>query len=145
MARLVTFMSILLIIDILFIMTGQICSQGACSLGSLIFQTAINLQDGVNMQLFTQLIGSIDNIFSSSTGFAALIASVGAVTAGLVFRQSDTILFLPIAITFAIMANDFVFIYAYLASISQQIALLIMGPMFAIYIITVVEWLRGKD
>lgn len=145
MGRLITFITILLIIDILFIMTGQICIQGSCSLGSIIFQTAISLQDGLNGQFFTQLIGSIGSLDNSLVGIAALIASISSVVAGVVFRQSDTILFLPLSFTFAIMANDFIFIYAYLASVSSNLALLIMAPMFIVYVITVIEWLRAKD
>lgn len=145
MGKLVTFLTILIVVDLLFVMTGQLCAQGTCSLGSIIFQTAINLQDGVNGQLFTELIGSIGDLFSSGTGLLALFASAATVIAGITFAKSDNLLFIPIAATFAIMANDFIFIFEYLASLNIYLATLTMAPITIIYLVSVLEWVRGKD
>lgn len=145
MGKLITFLVILLVIDLLFIMTGQICNNGACSLGSIIIQTALNLQNGVGMALFNEIIGSLTDLFTSSTGLFSLFAGAATIIAGIAFRQSDTVLFIPIGATFAIMASDFVFIYVYLASLNFYLATIVMAPIIIIYIISVVEWVRGKD
>lgn len=145
MGKLVTFITILIVVDLLFIMTGQLCTDGSCSLGSIIIQTILNLQDGVGLTLFHELIGSLSDLFSSSTGVLSLVAGAATVITGLVFSKNDSLIFIPIGATFAIMASDFVFIYVYLESLNFYLATITMGVIIVIYILTIVEWIRGKD
>ncbi len=134
-------------VDLLFIATGQICTEGAgCSLSSVIFNALLNIGDISATDLFRELIGSIKDLFSSKTGIFALAATVGvAATGAAIFARTEIILFIPIAATLSIMAGDFVFIASYLASINPLLATFIMAPIIIIYVITLVDWVKGRD
>ena len=88
MGKVVTFLTILIFIDLLFIATGQVCSSEAgCSLGSIIFNAILNLADFNASTFFGELIGNIGDLFNSGTGIFALVVG-SAVTVG---ARSQTI------------------------------------------------------
>ena len=155
MGKLIKFLTILIFVDLLFIMTGQICAVGECSLGSTIFGSIINLVDNVNggdittTQIFRELIGDVSGgiveLFKSPTGIAALFGT-GAVIIGAFFATKQfNILFIPITVTLALLTSDLVFIAKTLFVLNLWLGVLIMIPLIIIYMIVVVSWLKGQD
>ncbi len=144
MGKLITFITLLIFLDLFFIATGQICNAGAgCSIGGILFNALFNLENFTAGTFFSDLIGSILNLSNSNTGIAAL--GIGAtVLIGSIFIRSELI-YLPISFTLALLASDFILIAAYLISLNAILGTFIMAPIILIYILTVVEWLRGKD
>ncbi len=130
--------------DLLFIVTGQACSVDTCSSGSIVFNALINLSSFNFTVFFKELIGDVLNLAGSGAGIASLVAGV-SVTLGTVLTKSDSVLFIPVALTFGIIGADFIVIYALLSSINTIAATLIMGPIMVLYAVTVVDWVRGKD
>ena len=149
MGRLATMITILICVDLLLVVTGQVSPTDNGTIGSLIITSVLDLKNAQSGLFFDQLIGNVSNIFGSTTGILALIVGgATAIIAGIAFRQSDTLLFIPIAISLSTISADFIFIYAFLAQwgpASQILATLIIGPTFVMYIFTCLEWLRGKD
>ena len=145
MGKIVTYLTILIFIDLFFIATGQICSSGAgCSLGSIVLNSLLNLENVTSLSFFTDLIGDIGNLFNSGTGIAALITGA-VVLIGSLFIPGDIRFFIPITFSLALLTSDFVFIAAYLISLNAVLGTFIMAPLIVIYILATVEWLRGKD
>ena len=143
MSKLIWAISFLIIADLLFISTGQLCASGTCSLTSIVFEAVLDLNNFDAGTFFSSLIGNISDLFNSEAGLASLIAA-GAVIVGTFFvRPQDSILFIPLALTFALLASDFVIIFGYLASFNFILATFIMAPIIIIYIVAVIEWLRG--
>ncbi len=145
MGKLVGYISMLIFIDMFFLATGQLCGTGTCSLSTILLNAIINLGTLNGTAFFSELIGGFFSLFSSKTGFAALIATGGVLVGSILAVRNITILFIPLAFTFALLAGDFVLIFIYLLSFSPVLATFIMAPLTIIYILTVVEWLRLKD
>ncbi len=139
------FLMILIFIDLFFITTGQICSQGACSLTSILFNAVLDLNNFSFTQFFTDLIGNASSIFSSTTGLMSLFIG-GSVLVGSIFgSKSDLLTVLPVTAALALLASDFVFIASYLLSINVILATFVMAPITIMYGIVVIDWWRGKD
>ncbi|KKK69669.1 hypothetical protein LCGC14_2931710 [marine sediment metagenome] len=145
MARAMRYLTILIFADLFFIATGQICSQDACGLGSIIFNAVLNLGSMPLTDLFSAFIGDALNLFSSATGIAALGVSGGVIIATFIATREFRVLLIPIALTLALIAGDFVIITSYLISLNVLLATFIMGPLSIIYVFTILEWLIGKD
>lgn len=147
MGKAITYLSILIFIDLLFIITGQICTGAdSCTISSLIFDTLLNLGKVSGSQLMFAFIGDLYNLLSSNTGIFSIIAGIGMATLGSVITKSDSLLFLAVAgAALSILVNDFVQIYLYLASLSPIFSVLIMGPIIILFIFTIVDRSRGKD
>lgn len=144
MGKLVTFLSILIFIDLLFLATGQICARGDCTFTSIIFDAMFKIGDMKNSQIFLELIGNIFDKLSSATGILALLSS-GAVLVAYIATKEFRLLLIPMVITFAVLISDFVTISVVLWDINKLLAVFIMSPISIIYTITVVEWFIGKD
>ena len=145
MGKLIQFVTLLIFMDLFLIATGQICSSGAgCSLGSILLNSLLNIENATALSFFTDLIGDITNLFSSGTGIAALILGAG-VLIGSLFNPGDIRFFLPVTLSLALLTADFVFIAAYFISLNAVLGTIIFAPIILIYILTIVEWLRGKD
>lgn len=148
MGKLVRYLTILIFIEMLFIITGQLLpSSGGSnpgSVGSIIFNAILNLGSLSLQEIFTQSIGQFGDLFNSSSGIGALILG-GAVTLGTLFTKNDSILFIPIGFTLALLSLDFIFIANYLGSFNFILSTLLLAPITIIYIITVIEWIRSKD
>jgi hypothetical protein len=145
MGKLVTYLTLLIFIDIFFIATGQICNdQVGCSIGSIIFNSILNVENITSLNFFTQLIGDIGNLFNSATGIGALILGA-TVIIGSFFIPGEIRVFIPLAFTFALLIADFVFIATYLISLNALLGTVLMAPIAILYILVVIEWLKGKD
>ena len=145
MGKLITFITILIFMDLFFIATGQICNANAgCSLGSILLNSLLDIGNVTANTFFSNLIGDIGNLFNSGTGIAAIV--IGAIVLiGSLFIPGDIRFFIPITFSLALLTSDFVFIAAYLISLNAILGTFIMAPIILIYILTVLEWLRGKD
>lgn len=145
MGKLITFITILIFLDLFFIATGQVCNVSTgCSLGSILLNSLLDLENITAGTFFTNLIGNIGDLFNSGTGIAA-IALGATVLIGSLFIPGDIRFFLPVTFSLALLTSDFVFIASYLISLNAILGTFIMAPIILIYILTVVEWLRGKD
>lgn len=141
MGKFLRYISILIFLDLIFILTGQI---NFSSIGSIIINGIINLKSLTLTDLFSQIIGQVGSLASSSSGLASLILG-GLVTIGTIFSKSDTILFIPVGITFGLLTSDLILIGTYLSSLNSILATVLIAPLGIIYILTVMEWVRGKD
>ncbi len=139
------YLTILIFADLFFIATGQICSQGTCSLGSIIFNAILNIGSISLTDLFVELIGSIGLVFNSVTGILSIGAAGGVILTTFLASKEFRILLIPISFTLAVIASDFVIISSYLISQNVILGTLIMAPLIIIYVFTVVEWLIGRD
>lgn len=144
MGKLVTYITILIFIDLFFIATGQICAEGACTLSSIIFDALLNIEDATVGSFFSNLIGTVDNLFNSGIGIAALLAGT-AVLVGSIFTKELRILLIPVMFALALITSDFVIISSRLIQLNGVLGIMIMAPIIIIYMLTVVEWWIGKD
>lgn len=133
MGRLTTFITILIFIDLLFILTGQI---GEISSSSIILNTILNL----------------GNIFGSPFYILVFVVAIGGIAAvtgvntGIINKAGiDFLAFTGLAISLGFLAGDFVSIFVYLFTLNEILAVVIMSPIIIIFLLSVLEWLRGKD
>ena len=132
MGKLIRMISILIFIDLLFIITGQLTLNSPTS---AIIQAILDPANIQSSQLWTLLIISGISILSLTT----------AVVVGIVTRNLEFFFFVTISLGFATLVGDFVTIFVHLASFNIVLATLIMGPIIILFVFTVLEWLRGKD
>ena len=145
MGKLITYISILIFIDLLFLATGQICSVDDCTLSSVIFGAIMNIKDVTFTQFFIELIGDLTEKFSSLTGILSLGAAGAVIVTAFVATKEFRILLIPMFLTLAVIASDFVTIGNRLISMNHVLGSFIMIPIILIYSLVVVEWLIGKD
>lgn len=151
MGRMNTYLTILICLDLLFIVTGQLCSGvGSCSFTSIIFSMIINPQAATFSTWWSGLIGNLGSLLSGNassgqigqllaSGATALIAA-GSLIFGL---KNDSILFAGTGLLLSLLAGDFILIYQYLASFNVVVATLLMSPIIVIYVFSCLEWVRG--
>jgi len=144
MGKVITFLTILIFIDILFIATGQLFASGTPTLTSIILNGIINLADLNFTAFFTEIIGDFSDLFSSTTGLAALAVGAGVLVSTF-FISAELRLFVPIALTLGLLASDFIVIFMILRASNALLATFIFAPIILIYVFTVVEWLKNKD
>ncbi len=147
MGKVIFFVVAIIMIDILLLGTGQMCiienGDQQCSLGSIVFNGIVNLADLKFSEFFRELVGDAVNLFNSDTGFTSLIIG-GIVTLGAVaFSSSDNRIFIPIAVTLGLLTADWVFLFKSMDNI--LLGTLIFAPLAMAYILTVLDWIRGKD
>lgn len=156
MGKLVTFLTMLMMIDLMFIVTGQLCNSGdACSFTSIIFAMMINPSTSTLSTWFTAIIGNIGDLLAGSStsggmgsllGYLAAGAGIAVTVGSLIFGvKNDAVLFATTGIALSLLVGDFVNIYAYLYSGNPVVATIIMSPITVLYVFTCLEWLRGKD
>ncbi len=131
MGKLVTFLVMLFVIDLLFLATGQLTLDSPSSLIINAIQDPSIIQDS---NFWTILI----------TGVSALAVGA-AVIAGIATRNSDIAIFITMGTALALLTGDYLAIYNHLASINKPLAILIMAPIIVIFTLVIVEWIRGKD
>jgi len=133
--------------DLLFIMTGQICnSEVGCSISSIILNAILDLPSLSVSEFFRQIIGDIYDLTNSSTGIFALIGGLIGVGIGSLLTRSDSLLWLSVAgASFGLIISDFVFIFSYLFSLNKILATIIMAPTMVIFVLVLLDWSRGKD
>ncbi len=121
----------LVIIDILFLITGQLTLDSSAS---IIIRSIKDPSAITELNFWTVLI----------TGLSTLGATA-AVFAGFVTKSSDIVIFIIMSTTLALMIGDFVNIYNTLAAFNKPFATIIMAPIVIIFTFIIVEWARGKD
>ncbi len=134
MGKLIQYILILAIIDLLFIITGQL---GFESSTSVILSALVNPSIVLTSNWWASLI--------KGTGAISSLIITTVVIAGIATRNSDITIFAAMAGVLALLAADFILIYNHLASLNLVLATMIMSPVIIVYVMTVVAWLRGKD
>lgn len=142
MGKVSKFLTIVIFIDLFFIITGQLGNQ---SISSIIFDSILNFQNITGTELFKEFIGDIANLASSTVGFLALLATGGVIVGAFIATKEFRILLIPITFTLALVAGDLITINLRLIEANAILASLIMIPLTIIYIFSVVEWLKGSD
>lgn len=148
MGKMINLVSMLVFIDLFFLVTGQLCVEGVCSISSIVFGAILDPNTILDLGIFTFLIGTIQSLLSSPTGIASLLggATVATVFVGSsIFRGIDTILFITIGLTLAGLASDFIFLFVNLSQLNFVLAAMTILPIIIIYIFSIVEWMRLKD
>lgn len=133
MAKLQTYLGILIFIDILFIITGQLNLDSNLS----IVTGAILNPSAFRTTLFFAL-------FLGTVGIAGLVAKSG-VTTGLLFSATNVLAFTAMAIAMIGLVGDFINIFLVLNAQNTVLATVIMAPLIMLFAVTLAEWLRGKD
>lgn len=133
MAKMLWAVMTLIIIDILFLVTGQL---GVESVTSLISNAILDPSSITFSTFWTAMIGD--------GGIGAIAVGVG-VTVGSLISATNVIVFLPMGLVFAVLIGDYLTIYNLLADSNPVLATMIMVPVMMAFIITVVEWIRAKD
>lgn len=133
MGKLMTYVTILIFIDILFLVTAQFVIASPSS----VIINSIN-------DLSTLTSSNFWQILISTTGISTL-AITAVVIAGLITRASDILIFVPMAVGLALLIGDYIAIFSYIASINKVFALLTFVPIVVMFSLVIVEWLRGKD
>ncbi len=146
MGKLIFFITLLIFIDLFFIATGVACAGSSCTLSSVIFNAIISLDTLTFGQMFSELIGNVSDIGNSTAGFAALLVGGGiAITAAFLATRQIELLLIPVAATFGLITGDFIIIASYLFAENSVLGMFVMAPISIIYVLTVLEWWRGKD
>lgn len=155
MGRIVTYLTILIVMDLMFIVTGQLCAGGdSCTLTSAIFGIIMNPSLATLSSWFHGLIGDLGSLLSGNASpgqignlISTLIGAGGAIAVGsLVFGlKNDSILFAPTGVALSLLVVDFVNIYSYIAVSSPVLALFIFSPIIVIFVFTCLEWIRGMQ
>lgn len=133
MGKLATYFSILIFIDLLFIVTGQINLDSNLSFitGALVDPSNITLT-----VVFTVLLGA--------AGLGALLQQ-GGVTTGVIVTATNVLAFTATSIGLTALFGDFTNIFLTLKNHNLVLATFIWVPLMIVLILTIVEWLRVKD
>jgi hypothetical protein len=134
MGKLITYLGILIFIDIFFLITGQLDINSSTS----VVTGAILAPSAIKSSVFFLL-------FLGSAGIAALVATAGVNTGGLVVSATNVLAFAAMAISMVGLLGDFITIYLTLANYNNVLATVIMAPIMMLFAVTIAEWLRGKD
>lgn len=145
MGKLITYISILIFIDLLFLATGQICSADDCTLSAIIFGAIMDIKDATLTEFFIGLVGSLAEKLNSTTGILSIGAAGAVIVGAFVATKEFRVLLIPIFLTLALIASDFVTIGNILISSNPVLGSFIMIPIILIYSLIAVEWLVGKD
>ncbi len=132
MGKLISYLSLIVLIDLIFLITGQLTQSSPTS---VIINAILDPSNIETSQLFILLI----------TGGISLLAVGAAVVVGVISRSFEIVLFIPVAISLSVLIGDFATVFVYLASINIVWATIIMAPIMILFVMTIVEWLRGKD
>ena len=124
--------SILIFIDLLFIITGQLVLNSPTSAISQAILDPRNIQA---TQFFTLIV----------TGGILTLSIVTGFFVGIITRTVEFFFFVAIAVGFLTLGGDFVTIFIHLASFNLVFATIIMSPIMILFFFTVLEWLKGRD
>lgn len=131
MSKLLTYIAILSVIIILFHLSGIITGTPL----SFFADAVLRPESLRTNQFYTTVYGAI---------LAILVGS--SIVIGLFIPQRlDIIVLVPVAIMLFLVGWDLFVVYNTLRMINDALALVIFSPLMIIYILTVVEWWRGKD
>lgn len=133
MGKLVSYISILIAIDLLFLLTGQLALD---SPSSIVVGALLDLVNVTTSVFWITFLGIV--------GIAGLVAT-SSVTGGVVSRGLNILAFAAMAVALTFLIGDFITIYVYLSSFNRPLATLIMAPITLLFGVTIAEWLRAKD
>ena len=133
MGKLVNYIPILSFIDLMFLITGQLTTVSPTS---IIIGAVLNPETMLTTQFYLVFLGIV--------GIAGISATAG-VTSGIVTRGIDVLAFTAMALALSTMLGDFISIFLVLRSINVVLATVIMAPLIMLFVVTIAEWLRGKD
>ncbi len=131
MGKLINLVLILIMIDLLFIITGQLTLDSPSS----VIITALTNPEAIQDSNFWTIL------FVGLSG----LALVGGVVAGIVTRSSDVTIFIVMGTSLILMVGDFVDVFNHISGINPVLATVIMSPIILIFTLVVIEWVRGKD
>ena len=136
MGKLINLIAILIFIDLLFIITGQLTINDA-SPSSLILQAIIDPQTILSTDFF--------KTFFVVAGVSVLTVG-GAVLVGIINKAGIDILgFATATVLLTGLAGDYIVIWNILRVAIPILATLIFAPIIVIFIFVLVEWVRNKD
>lgn len=142
MGKMIQMVSLIVMIDMFFLVTGQLTG----TLTSLIFESLLQIGQVSASEFFTNLIGNASNLTGSTVGLLSLLSAGAVVIGAFLATREIQLLFIPMTGTLAFFAMDFVSIYNNnLRTANPVLAVMIMAPIILIYFMVAVEWLRGKD
>lgn len=136
MGKMINLVIILIIMDILFLVTGQ---MGQDSLTSLTLNAIENPESMINSTFYISLISG------NASGSLTTLAVAGGVIVGSIVSATNIIVFLPMGLLLALLLGDFLSIYGVINAFNPVLSKVIMAPIFIIFVLTVIEWIRGKD
>ena len=133
MGKMFTYLTILIFIDLMFLITGQLTG----TLTSMIFEILLDVSVVRTSSFWIGLI-------SGAAGIQSFITA-SLVTVGFILTKSDTVLYAAIAGSLGILVVDFVVIFNILKVYSPILATLVIAPIAIMYVLTIAEWARGRD
>ncbi len=136
MGKMINLVVILIFMDLLFLITGQ---MGQDSLSSLTL-TAIE-----NPELFLESSFYRNLISGDASGSLTSLLIAGGVTVASLISATNVIVFLPMGLVLALLIGDFLSIYNVINAFNPVLSKLIMAPILIIFALTVIEWVRAKD
>ena len=131
MGKLVSMLGILIFIDILFLITGQL----DISSGTSVVTGAI-----LDPSLFKSSVFFL--LFLGAAGIAGLVATSG-VTTGTLVSATNVLAFAAMAVAMTALIGDFLTIYLTLRASNEVLAIVVMAPIIMLFAVTIAEWLRG--
>jgi len=136
MGKMINFLVILIFIDLLFIVTGQLVITET-NPSSLILQAILDPETILSTQFFAT--------FFTVAGVASIL-TVGAVVTGIINKAGiDIIGFASATVLLTGLAGDYITIFNLLRVQNPILATLLFGPIIVLFIFVLVEWVRGKD
>lgn len=136
MGKLINLIAILIFIDLLFIITGQLTINDT-NPSSLILKAIIDPQTILSTDFF--------KTFFVVAGVSVLTIG-GAVLVGIINKAGIDILgFATATVLLTGLAGDYITIWNILRAANPILATLIFAPIIVIFIFVLVEWVRGKD
>jgi hypothetical protein len=143
MGKLMTFVTILVMIDMMLLISGVVQDL---TFNSALLNAVLDWRttDVFSWQFFWGLIGDLTEAATSGSGILSLLLGAGIV-AGFFIFPSDTKLFIPIAAFLALASQDFIVVGQQLAEINGILATLFIVPILILYILTILDWVRGRD
>lgn len=132
MGKLINLIMILVFIDMMLLLTGQL---GVNSPSSIFFQFILDPTNITSTQFYSIFI---------TIGVISLIGT-GGVIVGSFISATNVLAFGAMSAVLAGLVGDFSTVYTRLYQESPILATIIMVPIIVTFIMTVTEWLRGKD
>lgn len=131
MGKITWYIAILSITLLLFHFAGLIDNTPI----SFLLDTLLNPENLKNASIYTQIIG----ILSGFVAGGAIIIGFFAPTR---IEQTATVAFTTFLFT---IGWDFIAIFNVIKQSNIHLAILLISPLLIIYILTAIEWWRGKD
>ena len=132
MGKLINLIMILVFVDMMLLLTGQL---GMNSPSSIFFQFILDPTNITSSQFYKLFI---------AVGVVALVGT-GGVIVGSLISATNVLAFAGMAVVLATLVGDFSTVYTRLYQESPILSTLIMVPIIVTFIMVITEWLRGKD